>query len=85
MRFGVVPQHPSKRACVSSANSTHGGIRLGSAVHSASYHEAIMSLGIYLRSCETSMSHLMRVVSMDGRDPIKSSWFEVSCYRRSLP
>jgi hypothetical protein len=36
MRYGDVPWPPSKRACVPSNGNTHGGIRLGAVVHSAS-------------------------------------------------
>ena len=36
MRSGAVPWLPSKKACVSSYDNTHAGVRLGADVHSAS-------------------------------------------------
>ncbi len=46
----AVPLPPSKRARVSSVNSTHWGIRLGAAVHSASWFVAVSPWRVYMGS-----------------------------------
>ncbi len=72
-----MPWPASKRACASSGGSTHGVIRWGAAVHSASCSDAERPIWVYLGSCETSVYLLMRMASVDGRGS-KQSWVEWS-------